>query len=175
MENYLYDLYDDREECESHLNCKRSYIGWRWEGHALHTIAATGLRSVDLNLNLWWGVQAINAEDYPNYWKKGFESIMQTLFQGLKLRQVTFLQHWAEGNGSIVWMNPNFDTEQGSGWIDSLTIRSLPWMKDNSIFLAVLKQGGHRPAESSTYAASLPDKLALSHVKEHDEINTWLK
>ena len=176
MGSCLYELYDNHKECGSRLTCDRTYIGWRWEVHALHTIAATGLRSVTLSLaNLWFGVTSINAEDRQNYWKQGFRSVMQTLFQGLKLRQVTFLQHWTEGDGSVVWTNPNFDTEQGRGWIDSLTVINLPWQKDDSLFLAVLEQKGHRPAVYSTHAASLPDNLALSNVKEHDETNTWLK
>ena len=173
---YLYDLYDNHGECRSRSTCKKSYIGWRWEGHALRTIATTGLRSMTLDLgDLWFGVHSIDTEDSERYWKEGFESLMQTLFQGLKLRQVTFPQHRTEADAPVAWLNPNFDTEPGSGWIDSLTVINVPWKHCVSVFLAGLEQERYRPAKSSTDAASLPDNLALSHVKEHDGINTWLK
>lgn len=87
------------------------------------------------------------------------------LFQGLKLRQITFPQHRTEADAPVAWLNPNFDTEPGSGWIDSLTVINVPWKHCVSVFLLGLEQERYRPGKSSTDAVSLPENLALSNVR----------
>ena len=172
------NLYEDHKDCGAGFTCKRSYIGWRWEGHALRTLAATGLRSMTLdlgNVGFWLEIYLARTEDSSRCWKEGFESLMQTLFQGLRLRQVTFPQHRTEADAPVAWLNPNFDTEPGSGWIDSLTVINVPWNHCVSVFLAGLEQERYRPTKYSSVAASLPENLALSNVREFDETNTWLK
>lgn len=169
-------LQDDHTSCESFRTCGRSYIGWTWECHALRSIASTGLKSMTLDLgDLCWDVYILDCEEVQRARKKEFVRLVQDLFHGLKVRQVTFRQFQMELDAVTVWLNPELDTGNGSGWINSLTVIGLPWQEDTDIFLTELKQAGQRAAIAPTVAASHSENLVLSNVKDYDEVNTWLK
>ena len=141
------DLYDDQSSCRYRHTRRNSYIGWRWEGHALRKIAATGLRSMTLDLgDLWWYIYYMYTKDTIKYRKESAVELMQDLFRDLQVRKIKFQKFIENDHADVVWLNPGIDLTKGSGWIDSLTVIGLPCHEDISLVRAGLKQEGHRPA-----------------------------